>query len=210
MTGRQFEYKIRDYGDVPIDEHYTFRRKPLSVADCRTGAAVRFRSFDEALDFVTDDGQRVRDIIETWELSCKVNTLHPLVAVRFLDIWETGSTPLITEGKCLSHFILCFPVQTTSGSDVSPFALYSCEYFLCSTLSFFPCQSKERSYLKSQSQINSGIIHGNIQGKRLSIRNWIDIVHWRQPPAFFCQQKPMVTQMIICVGNSHAENYSFP
>ena len=66
MTGRQFEYKIKDYGEVPINEHYTFYRKPLRVVDNRTGEAVRFKSFDEVLDFVLDDGHNVRDIIETW------------------------------------------------------------------------------------------------------------------------------------------------
>ena len=67
MTGRQFEYKIRDYGDVPINEHYTFYRKPLRVVDNRTGETFRFKIFDEALDFVMDDGHAVRDVIGTWE-----------------------------------------------------------------------------------------------------------------------------------------------
>lgn len=78
MTGRQFEYRIRDCDNVPINENYTFYRKPLRVVDKRTGVAVRFKVFDEALDFVLDDGQKVRDIIETWTAMPKWESLIPL------------------------------------------------------------------------------------------------------------------------------------
>lgn len=82
MTGRQFEYKIRDYGDVYITENYLFmpkmravKNKPVCVSDMReNGERVYFRTIAEALEFVLDDGRKILDVIENWtdmpEYSC--------------------------------------------------------------------------------------------------------------------------------------------
>ena len=68
MTGRQFEYKIRDWSSVPLTEHYTIDRKPLLISDTRpNGKDVRCKTFNDLFNFVLDDGRKVIDIIETWE-----------------------------------------------------------------------------------------------------------------------------------------------
>ena len=69
MTDKQFEYKCKNYHGVPITDNYTLwiYKKSVVIADDRTeDSGVRFASIAEALEFVIDDGWKIKDIIETW------------------------------------------------------------------------------------------------------------------------------------------------
>ena len=92
MTGKQFEYQCRDFGGVPITDDYTLwpkgagrkvKGKPVCVSDSRTDAeGVHFADIQEALDFVLDDGRKIRDIVETW-------TAMPEMPLDADIVWHT-------------------------------------------------------------------------------------------------------------------------
>ena len=70
MTGKEFEFKCKNYNGVPITDNYTlwiYGRKHIVIGDDRTDDnSAEFNSIAEALEFVLDDGRKIKDIIETW------------------------------------------------------------------------------------------------------------------------------------------------
>ena len=74
MTEKEFEYRCRDgFDGVPITDDYTLWIKPYpkikgkSVSVSKINEEqVYFVSIAEALEFVIDDGRKVKDIVETW------------------------------------------------------------------------------------------------------------------------------------------------
>ena len=83
MTGRQFEYKIRDFDAVPLTEDYTIIRKPLKVIYNRGGGLnVKCKTFEDLFNVVIDDGRKVIDIIETWE-DIPVDSLGPTGQIQW-------------------------------------------------------------------------------------------------------------------------------